>query len=138
MSFYTALSSATWNNLANKIHTAHTEVLDQLAKKQQSFLLQQFAKSGFLHSALNTLLEIYWDKKNSKKKEAKTQHKIKIQKRGSKDMKSWNPCTKVYKHSNTMTKDKNKFIWNSNVQNKREGMKKNNQAEIQEGNKKSL
>lgn len=128
---YTALSSATWNNLANEIHAAHAEVLDQWAKKQQSFFLQQFVKSGFLHSALNTFLEIYWDKKNLKKK--KTQHKIKIQKQGSKDKKSWNHCTKVYKHSNTMIKDKNKFIWHSKVQNKREGMKKNNQAEIQEG-----
>lgn len=136
MSFYTALSNATWNNLANEIHTAHAEVLAQWAKKQQSFFLQQFAKSGFLHSALNTLLEIYWDKKNPKKKEAKPQHKIKIQKQRSKDKKSWNPCTKVYKHSNIMIKDKNKFMWHSKVQNKREGMKKNNQAEIQEGNKK--
>lgn len=91
MSFYTALSNATWNNLANEIHTAHAEVLAQWAKKQQSFFLQQFAKSGFLHSALNTLLEIYWDKKNPKKKEAKPQHKIKIQKaevKGQKILKS--------------------------------------------------
>lgn len=35
-----------------------------------------------------------------------------------------------------MIKDENKFMWHSKVQNKREGMKKNNQAEIQEGNKK--
>lgn len=54
-----------------------------------------------------------------------------MQKQGSKDKKSWNRCTKVYKHPNTMMKDKNKFIWHSKVQNKREGMKKKNQAEIQ-------
>lgn len=56
-----------------------------------------------------------------------------MQKQESKDKKSWNHCTKVYKHSNTVIKDKSKFIWHSKVQNKREGMKKKNQAEIQEG-----
>lgn len=86
MSFYTALSSATWNNLASEIHTAHAEVLDQWVKKQQSFFLQLFANSGFLHSALTTTTRsLLRPKINSKKKEVKTQHKMKIQKQGLKD-----------------------------------------------------
>lgn len=91
MSFYTALSSATWNNLANEIHTAHAEVSDHWAKKQQPFFLQQIVKSGFLHPALNRLLEIYWDKKKFKEKRSKnpTQEKnTKAEVKGQKILKS--------------------------------------------------